>query len=133
MHNKATQGNAKDQSTTKQQMNNKTTAEMPKQATTKAMDNATSNKTQQATNNKAVATPAQNKTKAADNNKKAVTDKQKQTASKNKANNNAKDAKSTKQLPKTGMIDTMRDYFFVGVLMAVGITVIMFRRFSVFK
>jgi hypothetical protein len=133
MQNKATQGNAKDQSTTKQQMNNTTTAEMPKQATTKAMDNATSNKTQQATNNKAVATPAQNKTKAADNNKKAVTDKQKQTASKNKANNNAKDAKSTKQLPKTGMIDTMRDYFFVGVLMAVGITVIMFRRFSVFK
>jgi hypothetical protein len=133
MQNKATQGNAKDQSTTKQQMNNKMTAEMPKQATTKAMDNATSNKTQQATNNKAVATPAQNKTKAADNNKKAVTDKQKQTASKDKANNNAKDAKSTKQLPKTGMIDTMRDYFFVGLLMAVGITVIMFRRFSVFK
>jgi hypothetical protein len=133
MQNKATQGNDKGQSTTKQQMNNKMAAEMPKQATTKATDNAKNNKTQQAANNKAVATPGQNKAKVADNNKKAVSDKQKQTASKDKANNKAKDAKSTKQLPKTGMIDTMRDYFFVGVLMAVGITVIMFRRFSVFK
>ncbi|MDT3960498.1 YSIRK-type signal peptide-containing protein [Staphylococcus kloosii] len=130
MQNTTTQGNIKDQSTTKHQTNNKMSAEMSKQTTTKVADSAKSNKTQQSVSNKAVATPSQDKVKAAGNNKKGVTDKQKQTASKNKAN---KDAKSVKQLPQTGMMNTMRDYFFVGVLMAVGITVIMFRRFSVFK
>ncbi|MBF7016071.1 hypothetical protein [Staphylococcus durrellii] len=133
MQNKVTQGNAKTQSTTKQQPNNKMQAETPKQTTTKVADNAKSIKTQHAANNKAVATQSKDKATATDKNKRVVTDKQKQTTSKDKANKNAKDAKSAKQLPKTGMMDAMRDYFFIGVLMAVGITVIMFRRFSVFK
>lgn len=133
MQNKVTQGNTQAQSTTKQQPNHKMPAEMPKQGTTKVADNAKSNKTQQAANYKAVATQSQDKAKATDKNKKVATDKQKQTTAKDKANSKSKDAKSAKQLPKTGMMDTMRDYIFVGVLMAVGITIIMLRRFSAFK
>lgn len=130
-------GNGNKQPVAKQHNNDKTRDTMSKQAsattkdTTDVNNKKVQNTTAKTTHNKVVASNVEGSKKASS---KENTDKTKQQApTKNKVSKKEQNVSSAKQLPKTGIMDNMRDYLFIGVLMTMGIAIIMLRKFFVLK